>query len=436
MNMKKLGLCAIALAASLAVAGTVELADVTPVEYIQSSEKDSQFINIGIEGGGDLEIETKLQWITVPSDGCFLAARGPTGSDNRYYAICYGSGHFYLGYKTYTYTTSPTAVTGRDYVVNTVMLNGSQTMSVNGETVLEQAVAGPFTSGRNLYLFALNSNGRTLSCVSARCYYLKIYDRSNGGRELIADMIPCIDAQGQPGLYDKVRKAVYLNGGNGRFTFPDVFDHYVEYIQSSGREYIDTGLTVRQAYGTSTKFSFDAVPDSTSDACMLGGRSTKDARMYCVYYYNGTFCYANGTLTELDPKYPTTVGVVNTVQTELFQDVRRCTINGKVQTPVRNTQNPIWTDAGFPLYVFALNNIGNPSSFAKAKCYGVKIWTTDDETSAGTRILLRDLRPCVTIAGDAAMYDRVSGEIFKNKSSTGAFVAGPQMADGSIIFIK
>ena len=71
------------------------------------------------------------------------------------------------------------------------------------------------------------------------------------------------------------------------------------------------------------------------------------------------------------------------------------------------------SDGAFNIYLFTINDQGSPSANKlKGKIYYAKFY--DDNT------LVRDFVPVQTGCGDAAMYDKVTQQLFYNKGS-GAF---------------
>lgn len=110
--------------------------------------------------------------------------------------------------------------------------SAGRTLTVNGTTY---SATGAYTNGLNVTLFCANPgyNG------SFKCYSFKIYDTD--GTTLVRDFIPV--RKGTVGyLYDRVSGKLFGNAGTGNFVLgQDVVP--VEYIESHGTEYIDTGLT-------------------------------------------------------------------------------------------------------------------------------------------------------------------------------------------------
>lgn len=95
----------------------------------------------------------------------------------------------------------------------------------------------------NLYLFANNNRGQAEGNGSYRLYDMKIKDTDTE----IRDFQPVLDSNNIPCLLDKIKNKFYYNQGTGSFTYGGVQtpkDGYteVEYVESNGTQYIDTGV--------------------------------------------------------------------------------------------------------------------------------------------------------------------------------------------------
>jgi hypothetical protein len=93
--------------------------------------------------------------------------------------------------------------------------NGTLTYDCNGSagTLYPQ---GAICKTDNIYIFTLNSaKGDSIISQASkmRLYYFQIYDND----VLVRDYVPCINANGEAGLYDKVNNVFYGNAGTGSF---------------------------------------------------------------------------------------------------------------------------------------------------------------------------------------------------------------------------
>lgn len=84
------------------------------------------------------------------------------------------------------------------------------TYTTNGASVTKARVSGNPLVGENLTLFL---DSASTDSVTAKVYYLKIYD----GDTLVRDYVPHIDPSGECGMYDKITQQFYGNDGVGTF---------------------------------------------------------------------------------------------------------------------------------------------------------------------------------------------------------------------------
>lgn len=96
-----------------------------------------------------------------------------------------------------------------------------------------------FVAFGTAYVFSINSDS-IADLVHARVFSCKIYN----GDTLIRDFKPCREGvDGAYCLYDEISKKYYHNYGTGSFTGGNMqTPKELEYIESTGTQYIDTGI--------------------------------------------------------------------------------------------------------------------------------------------------------------------------------------------------
>lgn len=151
---------------------------------------------------------------------------------------------------------------------NTVIKDGPNN-TLNGVAGANNATA-TFTCEYPFYLFSINTAGTATSNASVRIYSCKIWQ--NG--VLVRDFIPV--RKGTVGyMYDRVSGKLFGNAGTGDFVLgPDVVP--VEYIESHGTEWIDTGVVPNDMAG----FRVDAMArGSNGNVRILGVYETISGQM-------------------------------------------------------------------------------------------------------------------------------------------------------------
>ena len=191
------------------------------VEFLEST--GTQYINTGIMGASEWHI-TAQGAATPTTSNCVIATTSSGGSFwGNYGAVNYwavGNGSSWRCSVPYTSIGS--------FIVS--FSASSVQFTVNGETVTRTS-APDFSKAFCLY----STNGEGYG-AKVRVYGCKVYQSG----VLVRDFIPV--RKGTVGyLYDRVSGKLFGNAGTGDFVLgPDVVP--VEYIESHGTEYIDTGV--------------------------------------------------------------------------------------------------------------------------------------------------------------------------------------------------
>jgi len=311
---------------------------------------------------------------------------------------------------------------------------GGSAMSVGG------GWSGEASGCSNLYLFACNDakNKKPIYRSAARCYGLTIYQ---GGETPVRNFRPCVK-DGQAALYDTVSGRIFypvpaITAEEGAGPILDEsaqspIDTYLEYVETDGTQYIDTGVVGRS--WTSAEFvETNLRPDSGGEECLLGAiGSASDSRFY-MWYHGNTYTLGLGYGGSYwrpslnDPTKPAAQWG------EGYEDVYRLrcgdTTHARVSfakgaqsfTAVNDTTGG-WTlysslthsgnvDTERNLYLFARNNNGTPDAFAKSRLYWMKL-KQDGR-------LVRKFQPVRLKNGLVGLWDHVEGKTYLPKTSDG-----------------
>ena len=181
----------------------------------------------------------------------------------------------------------------------------------------------------------------------------------------------------------------------------------LEYIQSSGTQWIDTGIVPKN----NTRVDADCDITYGTDWVMILG--SYDPNKYFSWWANGAKIYAyygnsNKNVTGENGK-------------------QTLSANKNIWTAGNSTIS--FSEASFTantsIYLFSVNNGGNYSK-ASMKLYSCQIYDN------GT--LVRDYIPCQTVSGEIGLWDDVNS-LFYGNAGTGTFVVGPEIHEGGI-FVK
>ena len=189
------------------------------------------------------------------------------------------------------------------------------------------------------------------------------------------------------------------------------YDAEVEYLESTGKEWIDTGVIPVVGYTYNIRFQSTGIvehgylfgvnwKDDDGVTKFLGLRRFQaQARFQALGFYIGNVPYEEG----LD--YDIVINGGNNGTQNIFKlsDGRSFSINGQItNTPTS------------PMYLLAVNNLYGAAYKNKVHLYSFSIEKSGDK--------IMDLIP-VRKRSIGYMYDRVSGKLFGNQG-TGAFIIG------------
>lgn len=358
------------------------------VQYIQSS--GTQYV--------DTEIKVNK------ADACkMMLIAHLTSNDN--YAGCNG----YMQFQANIGNGQKSEITiNYANITEKIFVDGTQVSSTNWESYNGQDVKlGLFKMGD------INDGWFSGSPQIGKLYSCQIYSST----VLIRNYIPCINPNGEAGLYDTVNSKFYGNAGTGVFlagppkvTLPKGYTQ-LEYIQSSGTQYVDTNVKPTQAFLLDISIQ---TLQTTS-----GGIAVSDQ----TWGTNGFGVWCNAAAFGSQTKqslslYNDAPIVIKLSQSGLFLNGSSIwTVNSETFTVPAN------------MYLFALNRNGVISEKLTGKLYSCKLYNN--------ATLIRDFIPCKNGAGAIGLYDLVNSKFYGN-AGTGAFTAGPEVIwpSNDAIYVK
>ena len=194
------------------------------------------------------------------------------------------------------------------------------------------------------------------------------------------------------------------------------------YIESTGTQYIDTGLDFKNVYGCEVRYQSMGKVKSNADNDLDGifgiNSMGADTKIWYVYSNNkpGVSIILRGgkSVRYYYPSYDTYYAAIHHVKVETdgtvwYNGENIGTISGFKTTANSGT-----------LYLFCVcdNTSLTPYYYSKTRMYYLKFCAQDGA-------LLRDFVPCKRVSdGVLGMYDAVSGTFFTNKGK-GTFLSAP-----------
>lgn len=178
----------------------------------------------------------------------------------------------------------------------------------------------------------------------------------------------------------------------------------LEYIESSGTQYIDTGFKPNQDTRVVCDTEFAA---STTAYWLFGSRVSTNDRNYAFLTYEGGY----------RSDYNDTAGdVIGGVSGRFIVDKNKNITY--IDEVVKDELSYGAFQSTYNLYIFRSNNGGTPSASNTAKIYSCQIYDNG--------LLIRDFVPCIDPEGTVGLYD-FDGKQFYNNAGAGSFIAGPEV---------
>lgn len=411
----------------------------TQIEYVQS-DGGAHWIDTGFKPNQNTGIIAKFQLLSSTANQAPIYAR--TAMNVAAFGVFIDASSKWTadyGTKRFTGTTSAQSLINLNFNKNVVKFN-DESYTFDTQT---------FQSNSNLTIFGRNTGSTVQYTAKMKLYSCEIYDNGT----LIRNFIPCKNSSGTIGLYDIVNSQFYTNVGTGGvftagpevpkstgvsinylgsnkvvdiddvqlqelskdtewiFQFvpaPKLPSGYteLEYIQSSGTQYIDTGFKPNQDSRVVTKF--DMIQTDTAWRKLWGSGSGS---------YDLDFALWNAGTTKLQSCYGTkTNNTVPITDMSLNVDANKNIWKYSGETITFDKNN---FTCAYSMYIFNVNKDNSPAYLpGMMKLYLFKIYDND--------VLVRDFIPCKNPSGTIGLYDSVNNQFYQNAGS-GTFIAGPEI---------
>ena len=384
------------------VIGDIDESEITGLEYIKSA--GAQYCKTGVIPTQNTRILLDVQVLSSQTSACWLFGSRES-SKAHFWVQMLAGGQFNTSYATVGDKAFPTSVS--PYSRNVIDKNSNVT-TISGQTVTH--TAGTLNSSLEMFLFVENYNGTATSFTKMKLYGSQIFEAGF----LVRDYIPAKMSSGEVGLYDRVFKEFYRNAGTGAFAAGPEMAHEdyteLEYIQSDGRQYMDTRFYPTGA--TKVSLDFQIVNQGTEQQGVFGSRpgstgrftvftGTSPARLQVDY--NTQFGLAD---SEVD------ISGLNLNERTLLEVSNTLAVN---RARVRSVSTASFTSA-YTLFLFANNNAGTAQLPGAVVLYACQI------SDSGTNI--RNYIPMLHPSGVPGLWDSVN-ERFYASATTTDLIAGP-----------
>lgn len=179
----------------------------------------------------------------------------------------------------------------------------------------------------------------------------------------------------------------------------------LEYIQSSGAQYINTGFKPNN--NTRVFLTANLTSTPTGNTALFGARTSANSKNYAMLFIPPSF------RSDYNNTYTQTWQITATTKRTYDKNKETTTIDA-----ISKSYTNALFQADYALYLFAINSAGISQWYASMQMYACQIYDN------GT--LVRDFVPCKNASGAVGLYDTVEGHFYAN-AETGTFTAGPEI---------
>lgn len=214
--------------------------DFAVVDYIQST--GTQYIDTNYTPTSNTKVEMEFCATDVTNNAALFCAR--TGMNSNTYSCFILPTTIRADFGS-NQTSISSLIVSANQNYKLTFESGKVSLNDNEKTFSEET----FTAGGPMVIFTsygsyVNNNFSGFgNYAKMKLYDFKIYDNGT----LVRHFVPVVRISDvEAGLFDTVEGKFYTNQGTGSFTTPSVAEGYtdVNYIQSTGTQYINTGVNI------------------------------------------------------------------------------------------------------------------------------------------------------------------------------------------------
>lgn len=369
------------------------------VEYLEAER--GPYIDTGIvyEWGQNIEVNFGCSATDGYASKMVFGAYGSTATDKMCFN-CYQDWSVQSPVYGYFYSNPSQSKTLSNNTVNKIEFRDGSWYYNGTLQYTSSEVENP--TDLRIFLFATS----TLDNAAAFQFVGKIYSAKIWGTDgsLLRDYIPVLDWDMVPAMYDKVSGKLFYNPATGTdFTYGREI-HYVDYLESTGTQVIDTGIVGK----SDVSFNMDVQVLEANSGFVPMGIIEQDVTTFYQLYINtsntGLRLITNGTAT-------TMTSIADSMLRHKIE-IDYSQMKYRIDDGELENIDGTFVDSNLTYTVFGANRNSTYAFFAKLRVYGLKM--------SKVGILVRDYLPAIDENGVGFMFDSVEHKIYDN-AGTGAF---------------
>ena len=380
------------------------------LEYLEST--GTQYIDTGVKFNSNTD-KFELVYQASDAQGNYFIAGSGWQEKGKIWVYSYKDGKRFSIYITDTSNSQREFYGfGGPNTLKHIITYDAKKLYVDG---ILKADNSSYTFGETPFNFSLfNSINSTGYYAKTKIYSFKMWKSGILTRNMIPSMRK---SDGALGLYDLVNNKFYGNSGTGTFGYKMQNENpyerlytKLEYIESTGTQYIDTGIIANENTGFEIRFKTNNDLNNITYGSIFGARESSAKNELQISTYSpsssskGVLRYGTGG------EYNADMGDVSSIQ--------QLSLRNKIYTGNSGTTRQLSTTftSPVPITVFALNQNGTITQHGKLRLYSFKLY--DNNT------LVRNFVPAVRNSDNKpGLYDEVN-DIFYTNQGTAEFTKG------------
>lgn len=381
----------------------------TEVEYLEAT--GTQWIDTGLLSTANSKVDITYSFSSmesgVPNNCAIFGGRNDTTKNTfTFFKIASGNPQYFR----FDYNQQETVGTVNDLTWNNTSkyrfaYNGTTATTSNittGESTSLNVNPGSTFTSSPIIVFGVNTSDRAELFMSGRIYKFWYTDGTT-----IIDLIPVLDETGKPCMYDRVSGNVYYNQGTG-----DDFNYGpkikpVEYIESSGTQYIDTGYIPTNTTGQYAKMQYSTVNNGVTFGSMVSGNGTVGP-----YFATNSGSYWWTRWGSAEPKIEASSPTTSDTY-ELYLNFNNDRVAKANDIIISNSLGNI--SGNYPSLTLFRRNFSGGYAYLSGKIYKYQITEGTD--------LVRDFIPVIDENNTGYMFDKITHTLYAN-AGTGVFTHG------------
>lgn len=373
----------------------------TELEYIEST--DTQYIDIDFTPDSTTKFSIDLQYTNLNSSVYMVNGKSAYDGNSRC-AIGYDynlTWYWGIADKNLRYGT----IDDERHTIWLDLLNSSYGID---DLSFTDTFSWSTTTGK-ISLFCRNNGGNSRDgYCKCKIYGSKLY--TNG--TLVMDLIPVLDENDTPCLFDLISKKFLYNKGTGQFSYKLAYKRKLKYIESTGNQYLNSGINAENNlevhfighWMNSNTYNNVSGARSGSPYDILGFLLVSADNVLGIFYNYHGLEYATGFLFS---QYGSSK---HKWISHMYKGEQWVSVDG-IRGTVRQINDSC--NCHLPLYIFARNQDGTANYFGVIRMYDFKIYKNGKLVLHLIPVLDENDVPC--------MYDEVTRKLLYNQG-TGQFL--------------